>query len=360
MIKYIVIASACIATLSCSKPSASVAGMTISADKEVIESDGKDMAVFTIRDADGNVISTDANIEAVTYKNVATGRRLPRFSTGFSSIVDGVYEFVGIYGGVETVNSVKITSANRSDYEVYHKNVAVFKLTGTWCPACPRMTSALHSLDEDALSHSVVLACHNEDEGHPFRVSYRNTDLANAVFSVMGETQPLYPSLCYDLAMMSNSSSTVTIAEEIMQRRIDDPASVGVGISSFSFVGDALKIAAKVKASASGRYDVACAVLADGRYYAEGTEPDGIYDNVVLAVSGTNFLSGTSSTSFFLEAGQEIVREFEFTVSSSLSQDYKEALKTVVIVHEVTDDGGSSVNNSAVCRLGETLDYEYN
>ena len=60
--------------------------MTISVDKTQIESDGKDIATFTIKDANGNILTTEANKGIIFFKNVANGSRLPRYSTGFTSI----------------------------------------------------------------------------------------------------------------------------------------------------------------------------------------------------------------------------------------------------------------------------------
>lgn len=352
---------------SCAGPVDDPAGdetgaMTISVDKTRIESDGKDIATFTITGADGNVITTDANKGSVFFKNVKDGTRLPKWTTGFTSIVDGEFEFVGIFNGQETSNSVRITSANRSRYETYHRNVAVFKLTGTWCVNCPRMTAALHALGEDAAAHSIVLACHNESEGHPFRVNYNGRDLASAVFLQMGESNAAYPTNCYDMAALSTSSSTVTIADEIMTRRIEAPAAVGIKISEVKFEGTRINVSAAVKASASGTYDMVCALVADNLKYEGGytDNNESLYNRVVVAVSGDNFLSCRSATMFGLNAGEEYVRDFVFEFGTAPSESELRNIKAVVLVHRRNADGSSQVNNCAECGYGQTIDYRYN
>ena len=84
---------AAVALISCESqdptPTPNDGTMTISVDKTQIESDGIDMATFTIVDGSGKVITTDANKGSVYFKNVKTGKRLPRYSKGFSSIADG-------------------------------------------------------------------------------------------------------------------------------------------------------------------------------------------------------------------------------------------------------------------------------
>lgn len=336
--------------------------MTISVDKTQIEADGKDIATFTITDAAGNVLTTEANKGSVFFKNVKDESRLPRYSTGFTSIVDGEFEFVGIYNGQETSNSVKITAAHRSDYEMFHRNVAIFKLTGTWCVNCPRMTTALHSLGEDATEHSIVLACHNESGKHPFLVNYNGRDLASAVFLQMGETSAAYPTNCYDLASLSTSSSTVTITDEIMTRRIEAPAAVGIKITKVELDGTKIKVSATVKASAAGSYDMACAIVADNLKYEGGytDNEDNLYSNVVVGVSADNFLRYTNATGFELAAGAEYERDFEIDFGGAPSEDVLKNMRAVILVHKRNTDGSSEVNNCAECAYGKTLDYRYN
>lgn len=336
--------------------------MTISVDKTQIESDGKDIATFTIKDANGNILTTEANKGIIFFKNVANGSRLPRYSTGFTSIVDGEFEFVGIYNGMETSNSVRIKAQNRASYELYHRNVAVFKLTGTWCSNCPRMTDALHALDDDAMNHSIVLACHSEEKGHPFYVNYNGADLASGVFRHMNETSGVFPTNCYDLVSLNTSSSTITIADEIMKRRIDSPAGVGVKISSVRLEDNAIKVDAAVKASAAGTYDMVCLLVADNLKYEGGytNNDDGLYSNVILAVSGDNLFTYGSRTKFNLEKDAESVRSFEFKFASAPSSALLDNMRAVILVHRQNADGSSEVNNCAECAFGETLDYMYN
>ena len=357
-----ILAAVLAAVVSCGDPIGGNDGeLTIIVDKTQIESDGKDAANFKIMR--GNVeVSTEAEMGSVFFKNVADDTRLPRYSKSFTSIADGEYEFVGIYNGEETANSVKITSVNRADYEVFHRNVAVFKLTGTWCVNCPRMTSALHSLEGDAAEHSIVLACHSEDKGHPFYVPYNGTDLASSVFLQMGETSAAYPTNCYDMVSLNTSSSTVTITDEIMQRRINAPANVGVKISSVRLVGNSINVSASVKASAAGTYDMVCVLVADDLEYEGGytDNEDNLYSNVVIAVSGDNFLTYRAASAFDLAKDEEYERGFGFSFESAPSESILRNMRAVILVHKKNADGTSEVNNCAECAYGETLDYQYN
>ncbi|MBQ8838217.1 MAG: hypothetical protein IJ005_02740 [Bacteroidales bacterium] len=334
--------------------------MYISVDKTVIESDGKDKAVFTVTDGAGNVLSTYANMGSVFYKNVDTGVRLPMYSESFSSVADGTFRFVGIVGGKETVDTVTITSTNRAAYEVFHRNVAVFKLTATWCPNCPAMTTALNSLDDDAKAHTVVLACHNSDA---FSVRCGESDLAGAAALKINPnlTTLALPSLVYDLSVMDGSRATSGIMSHIMQRRVESPAAAGIKVEEFLRDGNVLTVKAAAKASASGVFDMACAVLADGLYDASGNAENGIYNDVVIAISSAgNILSCARSTSFSLDENEEYSREFTFTLPDDFPQEYLNGLKAVVLLHKMGADGVSEVNNCVLCPYSMTKDYEYN
>lgn len=329
-------------------------------DKTSIESDGKDAALFTIKSGAGEVLSTYENMGSVYYKNTATGVRLPRYSESFTSIEDGQYEFVGIYKGKETVNTVTITSDNRDAYEVFHRNVAVFKLTATHCPNCPSMTTALNGLDEDAKSHSVVIACHNEDA---FSVSCGKSDLAGAVALKADPELPSLglPSLVFDLSFLKIDRSSSAISGEIMNRRVEAPAEVGIKITSFSLVGNDLKVTASVKADKGGDYDMSAAVLADGLYYENGYSADGYYNDVAISINSIDFVRYSNATGFTLGAGEEYEREFTFSFNDGApSPEALAKLKTVVLVHKKYEDGASDVNNVASCAYGSSVDYLYN
>ena len=329
-------------------------------DKTGIESDGIDKACFTIKNGKGDVLSTYDNMGSVFYENVATGVRLPRYSESFSSIRDGEFEFVGIYKGKKTVNSVSITSSNRASYELYHKNVAVFKLTATTCPNCPSMTDALNGLDDDAKDHSIVIACHNADQ---FSIKCGRSDVAGASALKVDPnlTTLALPSLVYDLAFMEGTRATSAISGFIMDRRINAPAEVGVKIGSFALDDDQLKVKAYVKADRAGNYDMTAAILCDGLYAPEGYSSDGYYNDVVIAINEENFINYTNSTGFALVKGQEYEREFIFTFSDGVPQaDYLKRFRAVVLVHKRNDKGASDVNNAAICNYGQSQDYRLN
>lgn len=334
------------------------AGYYIYVDKEVIEADGKDVATFTVKDQDGTVISTDANMDKVWYEDVATGVRLDRYSTGFSAMADGEYEYAGIVSGKRTVNTVKIKAQNRSRYEKFHKNVAIFKLTATWCPNCPAMTTVLGGLDEETAAHTIILACHNSDS---FSVGYGEGDLASAAALHTGATTLGLPTNVYDLAKLDDARTVSMVTRNITDRRISSPATCGIKVDSFTLEGSDLKITASMMSSTGGEYDLTCAVLADGLEKADGFAVDGIYNDVVITANVANFFTLAPDSRFTLGKDEEMLREFTFSFGESVpSGDFLSDLSVVVLALRKGENGKAIVDNAAKCAFGKTSEYVYN
>ena len=105
-----------------------------------------------------------------------------------------------------------------------------------------------------------------------------------------------------------------------------------------------------------------CALVADNLEYQGGyTDNDqNLYSNVVLGVSGDNFLTYRSASVFDLKEGEEFDRSFVFELAAAPSADFLKNMRAVILVHKKYADGSSQVNNCAECAYGKTLDYRYN
>ena len=105
-----------------------------------------------------------------------------------------------------------------------------------------------------------------------------------------------------------------------------------------------------------------CALVADNLKYEGGyTDNDeDLYSNVVLAVSGDNFLTYRSASVFDLSKDAEYSRDFEFTFDNAPSESVLKNMRAVILVHKKNADGTSEVNNCAECSYGKTQDYQYN
>ena len=333
---------------------------TLSVDKNVIEADGRDMAVFTITDAAGNVMTTSANMGKIYFKNVKTGFNLARRSEGFTSIANGEYEFVGMCMGVMTANTVKIKAQNRRNYELYHRNVGLFKCTSVWCSACPELSARLHVLDEESAAHSVVLSCHGKFDGKQdvFAIKFGGTDLGNMMVSTFRGSG--WPTLVYDLDY-AHTGAGVTLselAENIMNRRLEHPATCGLKIDNCVVENNAVKVTVSMKTSAAGNYDITAALVQDGLSYTEGFSVDGkgIHDDVLIAIQ-SNFMTYSSETGKSLLAGEEVTREFVFDFGTSAPG--AEGLSVVAFAHRKASNS-SIMDNIISVPFGQTSEYVLN
>lgn len=333
---------------------------TLSADRTEVEASGKDYVTFSLKDAYGREMLEDKN--ALQSINIVSeeGVRVPRMETKASFIANGTYTFTAKFKGKPSVNTVQVNAVNRARYEVFHKNVGLFKCTSVWCSACPYLADALHKISDEAKDHSVVLAIHGDFSGQkdPFSLYVDGTDLGSYMIGRFGGSG--WPTLVYDLSSAkTGSSNTTEIANEIMNCRIESPATSGIKVTSVSVDGTALKVSATMKSSTGGDYDLACAVLRDGLTYSGGYSLDdsGVYDEVVVALSESfiGYYKGET-----VAADAEISETFTFDFGENVpSADALSEYYVAVYAHRKTSEG-SMMDNIVVCGYGETVDYQLN
>lgn len=325
---------------------------TIEADKDIVEADGKDAVTFRVITDDGTVLS-ETESRSVRIQEVGSGKKLPMKTFSKTSLWNSDEEFVATYKDKQSTNSVKVSFCNREKYEKYHQNVVVTDVTGTWCVACPTMTTALEGVERQYARHMIVLAMHVGDD--PFLpVNDNNFGLKMLEYY----NRNVVPTCIYDLYEISNTNTSAGIANEIHNYITNYPATCGVRIESSSLTDNTLKIKAAMTSTVDGKYSMAWAMVTDGNVYMSGTLPSGIYDDVVVAVSD-NFYKMTSASTFDAKAGEEVVKEFEMKINSNnISQN---STRIVVIVNRKADNKQEIMtDNAAVCPLGESIGYKLN
>lgn len=328
---------------------------TLSVDKSVIESDGKDAATLVITDAEGNIMSTAANLRKTSFYIAETkewqsgmGSDTPDI---FTSIVDGTYTISAMYNGTQCENTVTVTSQNRRTYEKFHKNVAIYRLTGTWCQYCPLMTQALNNVNDYTKGHSIVLEFHNSDE---YSVGYSTTmDMAAFLSNKYGNNA--YPYCIYSLEEGSGKRTVNDIQRLVKKQLVENPARTGIKATS-SLSDGKLTVDAEVMASAAGKYDLGMAILRDNciptqTAYQKAYEDR--YDDVVTNISG-NF-HGLSNDAFELSVDEKknMTKECELK-----SQDVENMRVVLFTLTEV--DGKAIIDNAVDFKVGEGVDYRLN
>lgn len=325
---------------------------TLTVDKQTIESDGKDVAVLTITDANGLILTEGTALRNTSFHIAETNEfRSGIGSDGdpnlFTSIVDGTYTITAAYNGVECEAPVTVTSQNRRKYERFHKNVAIYRLTGTWCQYCPYMTEALNNRDAYTKDHSIVLEFHNGDE---FSVPYNKAmDMAGFLNQMYGNNG--YPYCIYSIVEGSGKRTVNDIKKIVKGRLVADPAQTGIKATS-TLENGRLTVNATVMASSDGEYDLGWAVLKDN-CIPSGQAYEDIYNDVVISVSG-NFYAMSSDT-FSLKADAE--KEIEKTWESEKLDE-----KNCRIVLFTLRKSGENViiDNAVDFKVGGSVEYRYN
>lgn len=333
---------------------APVAPYTLSVDKTVIESDGSDVAVLTITDANGLVLTGSEYIRQTSFHIEETDEWRSGMGTEnpnqFSAIIDGTYTITAMYAGVSCVNQVTVTSQNRKKYELFHKNVAIYRLTGTWCQYCPYMTEALNNVDDYTKDHSIVMEFHNSDE---YSVAYNMTiDMAAFLLSRYGTTDDGYPYCIYSISEGSGKRTVNDIQRLVKSRLFEHPACTGIKATS-SLEGGKLTVNASVKASAAGKYDLGMAVLKDNCIPTSSSAYEEVYNDVVVSISGNFYAMSTEAFTLEADAERSISKEFE-------SQKLDSYNCRVVLFTLREADGKVIIDNAVDFTVGESVDYRYN
>lgn len=336
-------------------PDGTMEPYTLTVDKQVIESDGVDCAILTITDASGKVLTEGSSLRNTSFRIEETDEWRSGIGSGehpnrFSSIVDGTYTITAMYNGIECEAPVQITSQNRSRYERFHKNVAIYRLTGTWCQYCPYMTEALNNRDAYTKDHSIVMEFHNADE---FSVAYNmQMDMAAYLLNRYGSKDDGYPYCIYSITEGSGKRTVNDIKRLVKDRLVEHPAQTGIKATS-TLDGEKLTVNATVMASVDGSYDLGMAVLKDNCVPTSASAYENMYNDVVLSVSGNFYAMSTDTFSLKADAEKTMEKTWE-----SAKLDTRNCRVVLFTLRET--DGKVIIDNAVDFKVGDSVDYRYN
>lgn len=326
---------------------------TLSVDKTEIEANGSDAATFRITDANGLDLTGSKYIKNTSFHIEGTEEYLSGLTmeapNRFTYTIDGTYTISAMYNGKKCSNTVNITVKNRSKYEKFHKNVALYRLTGNWCPNCPAMTTGINGLDSYSKNHSVVMEFHNADE---FSVQYNATqDLAAALMSKLGNN--LYPYCIYALDEGSGATSSAEIKDYIKKQLLNNPAKTGIMAAS-SYADGKITLNASVMASEEGTYDLGIAILKNNCVPKEAAA-ESVYHNVVVSISGNMMYMSQDAFLLKADAEKKIDRTIDINIAEAEKNDFR------IVLFTLREKGSKIVTDNIVeFKLGESIDYILN
>lgn len=247
------------------------AGYSIRADKNVIQSNGSDVATLTAV-VDGKDVTAESTFYLKDTMTQLDGNK-------FTADKPGVYNVIGMYGTFYTEEPISITAVDMevpaaaedpaaSNTSFVHR-AFLNQYTGTGCGYCPGMIRALRAAfaDEETENMAVHAAVHSYNAGDPAYITapkasgypYMEIDMA--------------VSFSYDL----DPDGKAGVLKKALQERVSAPAKVG--ISANPVLNDnMLVVTVEVKAAETGEYNLGVWFMQDN-VYGQQTDYLGIADN---------------------------------------------------------------------------------
>ncbi len=322
--------------------------ITLTADKSVIEANGEDMVTFIVKDANG--IDLTANEEykkEIYFQDVTTDTYLERKTNTFKAVVNGTHSFKAYYKDWVS-EPLEIKVQNRKNYEVFYRKIAVFKMTGTWCVNCPRMTAGLHAVEEEMPGRMVRMGFHASSSAAADPFHLNETGKIMSAFGASG-----FPTCIYDLIDMSSNSGKTVIKELFNEHMMKYPATCGIKINSaYNAATGKITVNASLKSNKGGTYDLVYALVQDGLTAQDAAED--VYDYTVMGIS-PNYMK-MSDAKFTVAADKEH-NAAEYTIEAK----GLDASKARVVIYALTRvDGKDRVDNITECPINGSVDYKYN
>ena len=325
---------------------------TLSADKTTVEANGKDIVTFSLKDAYGREMLDDKNTLQGVNITSAEGVRVTRMEKTVSFIANGTYHFTAKYKGKASANTVEVVAANRAAYEKYHKNVAIYKATATWCGPCAVMTKALNGLNEDAQAHSIELCWHGQDE---LAVTPGGWDYDYGSFLISYFGGGGFPTVILDLKKNTIENTSSGLEREIWDMRANYPATCGVKLyTEYDASAKAINATAELTSSTGGSYDMGMALLLNNQIVSGGTNEGGKYSHIVRASTGNFFMYSSASPT-------KVEKDGTMTFTQQIpAGNHKLEDLSVVAFALVPDGNGARIDNIVEVKAGESVDYVLN
>ncbi len=334
-------------------PEEFVGPYTLVADKTEVEASGADYVTFSILDAyERDILKDKKALQKVNIISDVGSVRVARLEKTIRFIANGEYVFSAKYNGEKCANTVEISVKNREKYEVFHKNVAIYKATATWCGPCAVMTKALEGRNAEAKRHSVELCWHAGDNFTIGVPGYTN-DCGALIATRWGGGG--VPTVIMDLHSIVEERNPNTISNMIWDIRADYPATCGIKLDTdWDAAESKLSVAAELCTSKGGTYELGFAILLNNQIYEQGTNEGGKYTHIVCAATD-NFIRLTSAAEAVAKDGR-ISRTMSVTLPDNM------AIKNFsVVAFALIEDGKNvRIDNIVEVDAGKSIDYQYN
>lgn len=327
----------------------------LTADKTAVEIG--ETVTFTVTDAENQDVTSQALIYDEDFNEV--GSQVTFNESGSYSFFATVGSANSNYVSVVVMADVPVVPEDpQPENFIFNHRAVVIDQTGVNCGYCPQATEQLKTL-ENTEWHQYYneVTCHagTYSSGDP-----GNSAAANALNQFQSSMISGYPCILvnfYGKPADYGYTSIISVLKNYVQK---DGVDVGI---SLAVTGDesCVYAAAQVKSGVAQEYKVTAWLLESNIYSPNqsGATKDyhKIYNNALRNMSHEYSKTNVQGDSYTFEANE--VKDLAFELEMISNKWKLENMSVLVIVSAKDANGRWEVANSAVCKLNEAKEFEY-
>jgi len=298
--------------------------IVLKSDRSEINVTAGESAVFSVL-FNGEDVTEFADISFVsgTTSDPAVDKNI------FTPSEEGSWTFAATYDGYESEPLTVTAFVVQEEGKDFFRRSLVLDFTATWCVNCPRMEAAFAAAMEARPGRLVPVSVHFVDA---FAV-----EEGTALVTKFGVSE--YPTAVID---MDPSSAFTTTSSELLLSGVDKllaarPLAGGIRMES----GADGSVKVEITAVEAGEYTINVMLLKDGEIAPQtGGETNHVHNNILR--------QHLKAESVHLDEEETATKTFSLNIPSG------DGFKVVAFMEK-----GTTVNNVTFCRVGETVDYQY-
>ena len=298
--------------------------IVLKSDRSEINVTAGESAVFSVL-FNGEDVTEFADISFVsgTTSDPAVDKNV------FTPSQEGSWTFAATYDGYESEPLTVTAFVVQEEGKDFFRRSLVLDFTATWCVNCPRMEAAFAAAMEARPGRLVPVSVHFVDA---FAV-----EEGTALVTKFGVSE--YPTAVID---MDPSSAFTTTSSELLLSGVDKllaarPLAGGIRMES----GADGSVKVEITAVEAGDYTINVMLLKDGEIAPQtGGETNHVHNNILR--------QHLKAESVHLDEEETATKTFSLNIPSG------DGFKVVAFMEK-----GTTVNNVTFCRVGETVDYQY-
>ena len=298
--------------------------IVLKSDRSEINVTAGESAVFSVL-FNGEDVTEFADISFVsgTTSDPAVDKNV------FTPSQEGSWTFAATYDGYESEPLTVTAFVVQEEGKDFFRRSLVLDFTATWCVNCPRMEAAFAAAMEARPGRLVPVSIHFVD-------AYA-VDEGTALVTKFGVSE--YPTAVID---MDPSSAFTTTSSELLLSGVDKllaarPLAGGIRMES----GADGSVKVEITAVEAGEYTINVMLLKDGEIAPQtGGETNHVHNNILR--------QHLKAEAVHLDEEETATKTFSLNIPSG------DGFKVVAFMEK-----GTTVNNVTFCRVGETVDYQY-